>query len=303
MSLRDKLLKNSTISKTAMIEKSSVFKPRDLAKTKVYALNIAYSGSLHGGLDTGITLWAGPSRHFKSLYTLISVKAYLDKYPDAICLFYDTEFGTPSAYFKSVGIDTDRVIHTPIVNIEELKFDLMKQLDAIDEKTDRIVIAVDSIGNSSSKKEMDDALAEKSAADMTRAKQLKSVTRMITPILKLKNIPFIGVNHTYQTQEMFSKTVMGGGCVTAGTMIQMADGDFKAVEDIQVGEMVKTPVGDHAVTHTWTPETLEEGNPECYEIEFEDGTIVTISDNDQLFMDGKLVYVRDLKINDVVDTL
>lgn len=46
---------------------------------------------------------------------------------------------------------------------------------------------------------------------MTRAKQLKSVTRMITPILKLKDIPFIGVNHTYQTQEMFSKTVMGGG--------------------------------------------------------------------------------------------
>ena len=211
MGLKERLLKNSTIKEVAMLEDSKVFETRDLATTEVYALNIAYSGSLHGGLDTGLTLWAGPSRHFKSLYTLISVKAFLDKYPDAICLFYDSEFGTPSAYFKSVGIDTDRVIHIPITNVEELKFDVMNQLKEIDTKTDKVVIAIDSIGNTASIKEVEDALNEKSVADMSRAKAFKSFTRMITPILKTKNIPCLGVNHTYQEIGMFPKTIMGGG--------------------------------------------------------------------------------------------
>lgn len=206
----NKFLKNSSIKAAAMIEESKVFKERELAPTQVYALNIAYSGSLFGGLDTGLTLWAGPSRHFKSVYTLISVKAWMDKYPDAICLFYDSEFGTPSAYFKSVGIDTSRVVHLPVTNIEDLKFDVMKQLDIIDE-TDKVIIAIDSIGNTASVKEVQDALDEKSVADMSRAKALKGFTRMITPILKTKDIPCIGVNHTYQEIGMFPKTIMGGG--------------------------------------------------------------------------------------------
>lgn len=210
MSIKNKFLKNSSIKTAAMIEESKVFKVRELAPTQVYALNIAYSGSLFGGVDTGLTLWAGPSRHFKSVYTLISVKAWMDKYPDAICLFYDSEFGTPSAYFKSVGIDTSRVVHLPITNVEELKFDVMKQLDIV-EPGDKVIIAVDSVGNTASIKEVQDALDEKSVADMSRAKALKSFTRMITPILKTKDIPFIGVNHTYQEIGMFPKTIMGGG--------------------------------------------------------------------------------------------
>jgi hypothetical protein len=34
---------------------------------------------------------------------------------------------------------------------------------------------------------------------------------MITPFLTLKDIPLLAVNHTYQTQEMFSKAVVSGG--------------------------------------------------------------------------------------------
>ena len=298
----NKFLKNSSLKQASMIEDSKVFKERDLAPTDIYALNIAYSGSLFGGVDTGLTLWAGPSRHFKSVYTLLSVKAWMDKYPESVCLFYDSEFGTPSAYFKSVGIDTSRVIHLPVTNIEELKSDVVKQI-TLAEIEDRVIIAIDSIGNSSSFKEINDALDEKVVSDMTRAKALKSFTRMITPILKTKDIPCIGVNHTYQEIGMFPKTIMGGGCVIEGTEVLMADGTIKEIQDIQVGEYVKTAVGDHEVTHIWNPSTLEIGEPECYEIEFEDGTIYTISDNDHLFVDGKLVKVKDLQVGDLVDKI
>jgi hypothetical protein len=70
---------------------------------------------------------------------------------------------------------------------------------------------IDSIGNIASKKEIEDAENMKSVADMTRAKALKGLFRMITPFLTLKDIPLLAVNHTYQTQEMFSKAVVSGG--------------------------------------------------------------------------------------------
>jgi len=140
----------------------------------------------------------------------LMMKGYMDKYPESICLFYDSEFGTPQNYFSSLKIDTDRVLHVPTKNIEELKFDLVKQLDGLASE-DKVFVMIDSIGNLASKKEVEDAQSEKSVADMTRAKQLKSLFRMITPYLTLRDVPLIAVNHTYQTQEMFSKAVVSGG--------------------------------------------------------------------------------------------
>jgi RecA/RadA recombinase len=178
--------------------------------TTVPAINIALSGRLDGGLTPGITMWAGPSKHFKTAFSLLMAKSYMDKYPDAALLFYDSEFGTPQSYFDSFGIDTDRVIHTPLTDVEQLKFDIMQQLQGV-ERGDHLIIVIDSIGNLASKKEVEDALEGKSVGDMTRAKQMKSLFRMITPHLNLKDIPLVVVNHTYMEIGMFPKAIVGGG--------------------------------------------------------------------------------------------
>jgi hypothetical protein len=73
------------------------------------------------------------------------------------------------------------------------------------------MIIIDSVGNLASKKEVEDAMKQNSAADMTRAKQLKSLFRMVTPHLTLKDIPMVVVNHVYMTQEMYSKPIVSGG--------------------------------------------------------------------------------------------
>jgi hypothetical protein len=78
-------------------------------------------------------------------------------------------------------------------------------------KDDKVIIVLDSIGNLASKKEVDDALEGKSVADMSRAKQIKSLFRMITPHLTIKDIPMIVVNHTYKEIGMFPKDIVGGG--------------------------------------------------------------------------------------------
>ena len=206
----DKLKKNSTIKDTAILTESKFFQTKDLIQTSVPALNVALSGRLDGGLTPGLTVFAGPSKHFKTAFSLLLAKSYLDKYDDAIVLFYDSEFGTPQAYFDTFNIDTSRVIHTPITDIEQLKHDVMSQMNGI-ERGDHVIVIVDSVGNLASKKEVEDALDGKSVADMTRAKQMKSLFRMVTPHLTIKDIPMVVVNHTYQTMEMFSKAVVSGG--------------------------------------------------------------------------------------------
>jgi RecA/RadA recombinase len=196
MSLLDRLKKASRIELTDTLSKSEIFNHKDVVQTHVPALNIALGGSLDGGLMPGLTMIAGESKHFKSIYALICAKAYLDKYADAVLLFYDSEMGAGTKYFESLDIDPERVLHTPITDIEQLKFDIVAQLEEV-KRGDHLIIIVDSVGNLASKKEVEDALNEKSAADMTRAKQLKSLTRLITPHLNLKNIPMVIINHIY----------------------------------------------------------------------------------------------------------
>lgn len=210
MSLLDKIKKNSTIKDSAVLSESKFFTKKDMIPTAIPAINVALSGRLDGGLTPGLTMWAGPSKHFKTMFSLIMAKSYMDKYPEAVMLFYDSEFGTPQSYFDSLGIDTSRIVHTPITDVEQLKFDIMQQLNEI-QRGDEVIILVDSIGNLASKKEVEDALEGKSVGDMSRAKQIKSLFRMVTPHLTLKNIPMVVVNHTYKTLELYSKDVVGGG--------------------------------------------------------------------------------------------
>ena len=206
----DKLKKNSKIKTAEVLSQSKFFTETDMTPTNVPMVNVALSGSVDGGVTPGLTVLAGPSKHFKTSFALLMAGAYLDRHPDAVMLFYDSEFGSPQSYFEQFGIDTSRILHTPIANVEELKFDLIAQLEAI-ERSDNVIVVIDSIGNLASKKELDDAMNEKSVADMSRAKALKGLFRMCTPYLTMRNIPMIAVNHTYQEIGLFPKAIVGGG--------------------------------------------------------------------------------------------
>ena len=210
MSVMDKLKKNSKIKSSAVLSKSVFFSDKEMTPTEVPMINVALSGDPDGGLSPGLTVLAGPSKHFKTSFALLMAGAYLKEHEDAVLLFYDSEFGSPQSYFESFGINTDRVLHTPITDVEQLKFDLVGQLENI-ERNDKVIVVIASIGNLASKKELEDALNEKSVADMSRAKALKGLFRMVTPYLAMKNIPLLAVNHTYQEIGLFPKAIVSGG--------------------------------------------------------------------------------------------
>lgn len=294
-SVLEKLKKNCRIKEADVLADSDFYAEKDITSTSVPMVNVALSGSIDGGLTSGLTVLAGPSKHFKTSFALLMAGAYLKKHADACLMFYDSEFGSPQQYFESFGIDTKRVLHIPIKNIEELKFDIVNQLEQMERK-DKVIIVIDSVGNLASKKELEDAMNEKSVADMTRAKALKGLFRMVTPYLTMKNIPLLAINHTYQTQEMFSKAVVSGGCFEEGTLVRFADGTNKPINEIVVGDLVITRDGVRDVTHTWDPDTLLEGEPDCYELEFEDGHKVVCSDTHPFAVNGQWVQAQDLTV-------
>lgn len=208
--LMQKLQKQSTLTYKAAVEDSIFFGSKECTTTPVPIINAQFSGELLGGFSSGLTVIAGPSKHFKSNLGLYAVRQFLKKHKDAICIFYDSEFGITPAYLKSFGIDPSRVLHCPIEHIEQLKFDMVAQLKEIDRK-DKVIFFVDSVGNLASKKEVEDAENQKSVADMTRAKALKSLFRIVTPQFTTKDIPCIVINHTYESQGMFPTAVVSGG--------------------------------------------------------------------------------------------
>jgi hypothetical protein len=207
-SMVDKLLSNSSSKFANMLIKSPFFNDEELIDTNIPMLNVALSGRIDGGLCGGVTMLAGESKRFKSLFGLLMMSAFLKKYPTAAAIIYDTEFGTQKNYFEMVELDTSRVVHIPINCVENLKHEVTKQLDALtkmkeDGEDIKVFMFVDSIGNMASRKEINDALEESEKADMTRAKQLKSFFRIVTSTVKMLNIPFVCINHVYKSQGSF----------------------------------------------------------------------------------------------------
>ena len=208
MGLLDKMRKSGSLNGFTLKE-SAVKLATTITKTSYPFINIAFRGSVNGGIESGMTTIAGESKSFKTILSWLLAKEYLDAYPDAIVIFYDCEFGAKNA-IKQLEIDEDRVLHVPFTTVENMTKDLKQKLEDIDRK-DKVLILVDSIGNAASDKEVQDTIDGKDKADMTRAKALKKFGRIITPDLNMKDIPLILINHTYKTQELYSKDVVSGG--------------------------------------------------------------------------------------------
>jgi RecA/RadA recombinase len=209
-SLMKKMLANSPTKNVSIMSESIFFNEKDIVSTEYPIINIAFSGESTGGISSGLTLLAGPSGTFKSLTSLICAKAYLDKYEDSICVLLDSEGGMTPSYLKAQGIDPSRVLHVPIEHLEMLKFELVKQLKEI-ERGDKVIFVIDSIGNTGSLAEIQNALDEKSTVDLQRAKVIKGLFRMVTPYLISKDVPCIAICHTYETMEHFSRQIISGG--------------------------------------------------------------------------------------------
>jgi len=210
MSLMTRILKSSNNPYISPLMESEILTRDNLTTTEVPAMNIALAGTLSGGIGAGNISIAGESKHFKSLFALELAREYLKSRPQAELFFFDSEFGSPLAYFDTFGDDRDKILHIPVTSVENLRHQMTDILDKATPEDD-VIFVVDSIGGLASLKEIKDAKEDNESVDMTRSKILKSFFRIVTPTLKIKDVPLITIQHTYQTLEKFSKKVMSGG--------------------------------------------------------------------------------------------
>jgi RecA/RadA recombinase len=221
--LRDKLIKNSVSPYAAPLGKGPTFTDGRVSPTNVPMINVGLSGSLKGGLIAGTTMIAGPSKHFKTTFTLFLASQFLKNHPDGTVIYYDNEFGEKKMErFALFGLTEENTVHIPITNIEMLTHDLMIKLDGAENdsgkktsegltRDDKVMIIIDSVGNIASVREIKNSLKQNEAQDMTRAKALKAFFRQVTVNLNLKDIPMVVINHTYQDQSGKGTQVVSGG--------------------------------------------------------------------------------------------
>lgn len=192
---------------------------KNFIDTGIYVLNALLSKDIKtGGVsDNRITVFAGPPQCGKSyLCYNITRNAQKDGYR---VIYIDTEFAIEKEELQRFGIDTSDDKFKLIRNnkVEDLKIAMAQLLDFLKkQKQDGVdignnMIILDSIGQLASSKEVEDAVEGKNKTDMSRAKGLKSFFRILTSDLGYLNIPLVGTNHIYQTQDLFPQDKMGGG--------------------------------------------------------------------------------------------
>ena len=79
MSIMAKLKKNSKVSGTSVLSQSEFFNEKEITTIDVPMLNVALSGRVDGGLTSGLTVLAGPSKHFKTSFALKMAGAFLGR--------------------------------------------------------------------------------------------------------------------------------------------------------------------------------------------------------------------------------
>jgi hypothetical protein len=77
-SILEKLKKNSRVKEADVLSESQFFGKPVLTSTPVPMINVALSGSLDGGLASGLTVLAGPSKHFKCVAPETSIRIYFE---------------------------------------------------------------------------------------------------------------------------------------------------------------------------------------------------------------------------------
>ena len=168
-----------------------------------YALNALISGSIFRGFPSNkIVGFVGVESTGKTFFTLAACKNFMEKNPTGIVVYFETENALTQDMLKGRGLDLSRFAHVPVATVQEF---INQALRIVDEKvTERdssgdipILFVLDSLGNLSTNKEMEDSAAGSDTKDMTRAQIIKAAFRVLSLKMGMANIPMIFTNHVY----------------------------------------------------------------------------------------------------------
>jgi len=215
--------------------------------TGSYALNALISGSIYGGVAANkITTLAGDPSTGKSFYALNVVGEFFKANPTGYAFYFETESAIHSGMLESRGINKKRFAMVPVSTVEEFRTQSTRILDKYlaEKVADRkpIIFVLDSLGNLSTSKEMEDIQTASDKRDMTRAPLLKGAFRVLNLKLGKAKVPLIVTNHVYALIGAYgNQKDEGGGSgskYASTTTVYLSKSKFKEQEEIK-GVIIK----------------------------------------------------------------
>jgi len=199
-----------------VISKSDFSKITEWIDTGNYHLNAVFSGDLFGGIPNNRTICLAGDSGTGKTFLLLNMVAKAQEMGYYV-IYYDTEGAVDVDNIQNFGVDPERFDHQPMSDLAKFRTSITtlckKMMEAKEKgyKTPKIMVALDSLGMLATTKEIDDAISGNTAADMTRAKMVRSLFRIITSDLTGLGIPFVFTNHTYASTGMFPTVNLSGG--------------------------------------------------------------------------------------------
>ena len=172
--------------------------------TGSYILNALLSGSIYKGLPGNkITALAGESATGKTFFLLGIIRQFLADHSDGGVIFFESESAITRAMLDERGIDTERIQMFPVATVEEFRTQAMNVLKKVEEipesKRPALLLCLDSLGQLSTSKEVEDVTSGSEKRDMTRAPMIKGAFRVLSIQLGKLGIPMVITNHTYDS--------------------------------------------------------------------------------------------------------
>ncbi|NDB60506.1 recombinase RecA, partial [bacterium] len=203
-----------------------------------YAMNALLSGTIYGGLPQNkVTAFAGEPSVGKTFYALNVVKQFLEDNPKGFVFYFESESAISKQFITDRGIDAKRVGIVPVATVQEFRTQAVKILDKYLEGKEKppMVFVLDSLGNLSTDKEMQDIADGKDTRDMTRAQLVRGAFRVLTLKLGKAQVPLIVTNHVYDVVGSYvPMKKMGGGSgleYAASTIVFLSKKKDKTLDD------------------------------------------------------------------------
>lgn len=285
--------------------------PKVWISTGNYALNYGISGRFKdGGIPLGkVTMLGGQSGSGKSFLASGNITANAQK-KDVFVVLIDTENALDEKWLKALDVNTDenallKVNMAMIDDVAKLISDFMKDYKTryailSEDERPRVLFVIDSLGMLMTPTDVNQFEAGDLKGDMGRKpKALAALVRNCVNMFGEYDIGLICTNHSYASQDMFNPDdVISGGCLVAGTMVRMADGKLKSIDQIEINDMVETMYGDRPVINLWHYQKS------TITLQLSDGTVIECSPEHKFLVDrteGQLwVTVHDITEDDEI---
>jgi recombination protein RecA len=186
--------------------------------TGSYALNRLITGSIFNGIPRGRVIgFAGAPSTGKSFICGQIIKNAQEM--GYTIMLYDSENAITKDFLGRIGCKVENIIYFAVDGMEQFRNHMINTTKAVLEENpdEKILVVLDSYGNLSCAKEINDVEAGKENSDMgARAKAGKSMLKETTRHCGKYQIPMIFTNHTYKDTSsspnpMYAKSVQSGG--------------------------------------------------------------------------------------------